>query len=120
MGLDMYAFTTAEDIDAVDFNEPSDCAELFYWRKHPNLHGWMEELYRDKGGDAEFNCVGVRLDADDLDALEKVVNLGRLPETQGFFFGESDGTEKAHDLEFIRLARDALGKDLAVYYTSWW
>ena len=24
--------------------------ELHYWRKHPNLQGWMENLYREKGG----------------------------------------------------------------------
>jgi hypothetical protein len=121
MGLEMYAFTTAVTIEAVDFKEPSDRTPLFDWWKHPNLHGWMEALYREKGGDAdEFNCVGVRLEAADLDALEEAVQNQRLPETVGFFFGVSDGTEAPGDLEFIRKARDALGKGLFVYYTSWW
>lgn len=43
----------------VDF-KGEDAAELHYWRKHPNLHGWMEQLYRDKGGAEEiFNCAAV-------------------------------------------------------------
>jgi hypothetical protein len=50
MGLDMYALTTSENIPAVNFKDPKDIEELYYWRKHPNLHGWMEALYRLKGG----------------------------------------------------------------------
>ena len=54
MGLDMYAFTAPKE--AVTRNigftlsELRDVREIHYWRKHPNLHGWMEELYRAKGG----------------------------------------------------------------------
>jgi hypothetical protein len=71
MALDMRTFTTATEIPAVDFNKPKDCAELFYWRMHPYLHGWMESLYRSKGGtDEDFNVSPVRLEPADLDALE--------------------------------------------------
>ena len=46
-----------------------DEIELAYWRKHPNLQGWMEQLYRSKGGDErDFNCVDVVLTAADLDS----------------------------------------------------
>src|SRR5580692_9587347 len=111
MGLDMYAYATCADIPAVDFEEPGDSQELSYWRKHPNLHGWMEELYRSKRGKAEqFNCVAVRIDPCDLDALELAINDNRLPQTHGFFFGQSDGSEKADDLAFIHKARDALAR----------
>jgi hypothetical protein len=42
MGLDMYARTTKEPLaGAVDF-KVSEPSELHYWRKHPDLHGWME------------------------------------------------------------------------------
>jgi hypothetical protein len=48
MGLDMYAFATAEEIAAsVDFKAETH-NELHCWRKHPNLHGWMEQHYREK------------------------------------------------------------------------
>jgi hypothetical protein len=33
--------------------EPGASRELAYWRKHPSLHGWMEHLFRAKGGTAE-------------------------------------------------------------------
>jgi len=33
-----------------------DVAELAYWRKHPNLHGYMHNLYKELGGTAsQFN-----------------------------------------------------------------
>lgn len=123
MGLDMYAYTTEEKIDqTVDFEDHSDWAcEFHYWRKHPNLHGWMERLYREKGGKADsFNCVNVMLDAADLDRLEADVKAGRLPQTTGFFFGCSDGSEVSDDLAFIKRARQFIEDGEQVYYRSWW
>ncbi len=120
MGLDMYALSTTENIPDVDFECPENRAEVFYWRKRPNLHGWMETLYRSKGAEVEFNCVAVRLDQADLDVLEKAINQNSLPHTEGFFFGVSDGSEKADDLEFIRKAREEIHAGKAVYYSSWW
>jgi hypothetical protein len=75
MGLDMFAYTIKTPIPAVDFEHAPGSVEIAYWRKHPNLHGWMEQLYRSKGGTAQsFNCVPVRIDADDLDALERALD----------------------------------------------
>lgn len=121
MGLDMYALTTDEKITApVDF-KAEEIAELHYWRKHPNLHGWMEHLYREKGGEAEvFNCVNVELTPDDLDSLEEAIKAGTLPETCGFFFGQSDGSEVEDDLAFIAKAREAIAAGKTVFYSSWW
>jgi hypothetical protein len=121
MGLDMYALTTTETPPApVDF-EISHGERLHYWRKHPDLHGWMEALYREKHGSAEsFNCVNLALTADDFDRLEADIRESRLPHTEGFFFGDSDGSELEDDLTFIEKARKAISDDLTVYYTSWW
>lgn len=120
MGLDMYAFTTSEKIPAVDFKDPKDSAELFYWRKHPNLHGWMEKLYQQKGGRRQFNCANVRLDEADLNELETAISNDALPHTTGFFFGETRPEEKNDDVEFIAKAREAIASGKAVFYTSWW
>ena len=120
MGLDMYAFTQKAKPQApVDF-EPETPTELHYWRKHPNLHGWMEALYFEKGGAQEFNCVPVELTADDLNRLETDIRAGNLPQTSGFFFGSSDGTEIADDLAFVAKARAAIAQGNTVYYDSWW
>lgn len=121
MGLDMYAhYLHNAPAKPVDF-DVENYGELHYWRKHPNLHGWMERLYRAKGGqDATFNCVNLVLTPEDLDRLEADIRAGNLPRTSGFFFGESDGSEVEDDLRFIAKARSAIAEGLTVYYSSWW
>lgn len=121
MGLDMYAMITTEALPAaVDF-KANGATELHYWRKHPNLHGWMRDLYYAKGGKAEsFNLVPVALSLEDLDRLEAAIRDGSLPPTSGFFFGETDGTEAEDDLAFIAKAREAIAAGCTVYYDSWW
>ena len=120
MGLDMYAYKTRTPMPAPGFEEPQDAVEIQYWRKHPDLHGWMEQLYRRKGGTAEFNCETVDLTPADIDALEEAVTQNLLPHTEGFFFGESRPEDKVLDLCFIRAARKAFAEGFAVFYTSWW
>jgi hypothetical protein len=124
MGLDMYAYLTTLPLPApVDFSPSDDgkAVEFHYWRKHPNLHGWMHELYRSKGGaNPDFNMSPVQLTADDLDALEAAVQAERLPETVGFFFGQSDGGELGEDLKFVERARAALKAGYSVFYFAWW
>lgn len=119
MGLDQFARTVDKDGNKV---------EIAYWRKHPNLQGWMENLWQSKGcpnankdNADEFNCVPVELTYDDLNSLEDAVRGYGLPETCGFFFGgNSDDYYKEQDLEFITKARDALDNGLTVVYDSWW
>ena len=123
MGLDMYAFSTKAKLKKeVDFDTINvDVEEVHYWRKHPNLHGWMQGLYEYKGGKSDsFNGDNVVLTNADLDQLEYDINSSQLPETSGFFFGNSDGEEKADDLEFVKKARQAIAEGKTVYYTSWW
>ena len=36
MGLDQYAYVLRED---------GETLEIARWRKHPDLHGWMEKLW---------------------------------------------------------------------------
>jgi hypothetical protein len=123
MGLDMYAFTTKAKLSKeVDFEEINlKPEELHYWRKHPNLHGWMQSLYDEKGGKSvDFNGDCVVLDMEDLDVLEEDIRDGNLPDTAGFFFGNTMGDEIDDDLQFIAKAREAIKEGKTVYYTSWW
>lgn len=119
----MYAFTTSTAPSTpTDFNS-NDYRLIHKWRKHPNLHGWMQRLYRVKGGeDDAFNCATLMLTADDLDVLELTVKAGRLPETHGPFFGISygDQAELDDDLAFIAKARELLANGDTVFYWSWW
>jgi len=130
MGLDMFVWRVAAN-DAIDDltirreedGREGELEELFYWRKHHDLHGWFEKLYRNKGGKCEsFNCVPVRLYPHDLDALKFDLLNSMLPQTQGFFFGDNppDADSLSNDLKFIEKARDAIAEGDAVYYDSWW
>jgi len=120
MGLDMYAVATSWEVPLSRQLEPHEYEELHTWRKHPNLHGWMEALYDEKGGTELFNCVPLVLTPEDLDRLEADVRAANLPHTEGFFFGESDGSETEDDLAFIAKARKALADGLTVFYYAWW
>lgn len=131
MGLDQYVYTMdpKHGTAKVDFTfhedpETGECVgreELHYWRKHPNLHGWMEALYRKHGGqDSDFNCSAVRIDSEDLDELERAIESNALPDTRGFFFGQSRPEDIEVDREFVKKARDAIKAGKHVYYTSWW
>jgi hypothetical protein len=122
MGLDMYVRKRKEKPEKdVDFESLDSDEQVFYWRKHPNLHGWMEALYQKKGGSGEnFNLDTVLLTNDDIDKLEKAVNGRKLPKTEGFFFGRSRPEDKIDDLKFIERARQEIKEGFHLYYTSWW
>ena len=130
MGLDMFVYSVPESLvaDKGDTDVVLELAreakeDVHYWRKHHDLHGWMENLYREKGGSAQsFNCTNVRLTEEDLDNLKKDLLESQLPQTQGFFFGENppDDETLVDDLEFIVKARDAIKSGKAVFYDSWW
>lgn len=106
----------------IDYENPIvESKEIAYWRKHPDLHGWMEELYRRKGGtEVSFNGDPVVLTERDLDELRIVVLTRSLPSTQGFFFGESKEEINFADLEFIEKAKQAIKEGYTVFYDSSW
>ena len=103
-----------------EYLEWDDSIELATWRKHPNLQGWMENLWHEKGGEGEFNCVDLELTLEDLDALEATLDEEQLPETSGFFFGSNADDHYAEaDREFIVQARAAIKQGYKVIYSSW-
>jgi hypothetical protein len=113
MGLDQYLFA----------EEPPDTndTELYYFRKHPDLEGFMADLYYSKGGTGTFNCERLPLTTQDLDKLEQALQNNALPETTGFFFGTTTTDQLDATWDFIRAARIALDyKGQKIYYTSWW
>ena len=123
MGLDQYATARRGEAKTDDegYTYQEDSKELAYWRKHPNLQGWMQDLYHEKGGEEDFNCVDLELTLEDLDALEESLDEEALPETAGFFFGgNADDHYAEEDREFIVAARAAIKQGYTVVYSSWW
>ena len=123
MGLDQYATARKGEARTDDegYTYYEDSKELAYWRKHPSLQGWMEDLWIEKGNSGEFNCVDVELTLGDLDSMEEALDENALPETVCFFFCENSEEHYAEqDREFIREARAAIKQGYKVVYSSWW
>ncbi len=145
MGLDLYAYVGRPgqreeyyegdgnfvDGDWKPNNGVDKPREIAYWRKHPNLHGWMEQLWLKKGrpgiaancedADISINGIEMELTWEDIEELERAVTHKQLPSTSGFFFGNSaDEVYYEDDLEFIKNAKAELFLGLNVFYNSSW
>ena len=131
MGLDMYAYAAEkagkmnEHYEHYDWESGSSPVpkprEIAYWRKHPNLHGWMHRLWESKGNSGDFNGDELELTWEDLEQLEQDVQNKNLPGTRGFFFGDdADDHYRENDLKFIREAKAELFCGLKVFYNSSW
>jgi hypothetical protein len=145
MGLDMYAYvgrpgqyeeywssgdyvrTANGGMEWVNDRGLERPRELAYWRKHPNLQGWMRQLWESRGRpgadteDPSFNGVEFELTWDDIDQLERDILAGCLPKTQGFFYGDdADEYYREQDLEFCAAARADLFLGQRVFYNCSW
>lgn len=96
MGLDMYL--TAEvyhqravcvDIDDKPYGLKIEQFHAGYWRKHPNLHGFIVKAF---ANDMD-NCQCIYLTEENLEEIIRSIKEKELPHTEGFFFGQSDGSE---------------------------
>ena len=151
MGLDMYAYAGKPgqrdayfeqdglEYDPVNYEwvTPPGGVQpvhsLAQWRKHPNLHGWMEQLWKQKGRPGvdlkfyaeeygpDFNGIELELSWKDVDDLERAIRYKQLPETQGFFFGKnSDDPYFEQDLKFCVDAKAEIFLGFRVFYNSSW
>jgi hypothetical protein len=135
MGLDMYAYVGRpgqrdEFYDKADWDEKTNelvgpvsrPVEIAYWRKHPSLHGWMEQLAERKNLEyRSFNGVELELTWEDIDELEQAIRHGQLPFTEGFFFGKpADNAYYEEDLKFCIDAKAELFLGFKVFYNSSW
>jgi hypothetical protein len=101
MGLDMYLtgekfiMSTSPHPQEDGFRLRSKTLELGYWRKHPNLHGYIVQTFA--GGKDE--CQEIDLGVDHIRTIIAAIKDRELPHTTGFFFGASDPSKE-------RLAED--------------
>lgn len=110
MGLDMYlegrkyllegrnGETQTED----GFRLKQKVLELGYWRKEPNLHGYIVKTF----ADGKDDCQDIELTDEDLVTIREAVRNRQLIPTHGFFFGasadpnSSDPEERQWALDF--------------------
>jgi hypothetical protein len=94
MGLDMYLtgekFVMSLKLQEDGFRLRSKTLELGYWRKHPNLHGYIVQTFA--GG--KDKCQEIDLGVPQLRAIIAAVKAQQLPDTTGFFFGVSDSSQE--------------------------
>lgn len=109
MGLDMFL---------TGFYRDGKEIELAYWRKHPDLHGFVVRTFANGVDD----CEPIELTADDLKLVLKAAKEGKLPKTTGFFFGDSGTQDTLDTIERLRIAiawlEDGTGRKV-VYQASW-
>jgi hypothetical protein len=114
MGLDMYLNKRLADNTSLE--------NIGGWRKHANLHGYMESLYRARGGTDDFNCIPLELTKDDC---EKILALSKDREegfetAEGFFWGQSYPEHNEETIEHMEEALEAIKLGYTIYYDSWW
>jgi len=113
MGLDSHVYSVPLEsvINDFDFHDRHGSQELFYWRKHHDMHQFMKRLFISKGGDMKngFNCENIRITLDDILLLEQDMD----------WYDEEPSAFK-RDLKFISEAKIALADNKALYFTSWY
>lgn len=92
-----------------------------YWRKHPNLHGYIVQEF----ADGKDDCERIDLSKEDLENILKAIKENRLPKTSGFFFGSSDESMDQKSIEIIQKAiawleaKDEKVSRSVFYQASW-
>lgn len=131
MGLDMYlwgekfyASSQAERPKEDGEELAYKIFELGYWRKHPDLHGYIVEHFA--GGEDE--CQWIELYGDNaFDTIISAIKNDLLPHTEGFFFGASrnDADQKRDTIAKLEKAKawaavEEPGVWRTVYYRASW
>ena len=127
MGLDMWlaGFESSDSLDTLikqaksGTNDDWHEIDLGYWRKVPDLHGYIVKTYNNGVDD----CKHIFLNTEQLTDIQTAAKTNQLPTTTGFFFGESknDDVEIASIVMQIQKAVDYLKKENRyVYYLASW
>lgn len=131
MGLDMYL--EGHEYIWTDWKDPKKnpkvdghrlkgrILELGYWRKHPNLHGYIVGQFA--GGKDE--CQEIALDQPAILRIIDAIKTKELPHTEGFFFGSSRTEDDeptlatlTKALRWLNAEKKGIAKTV-VYRASW-
>jgi hypothetical protein len=125
MGLDMYL--SAEKYERYGEGQKLDgmpllksIYEVGYWRKHPDLHGYIVKTYAN--GVDECQRIDLML-TDVVDIINRLRDSEPLEKTSGFFFGSSDGSAEEREEEavvFEKALAWAEKHDATLFYRASW
>lgn len=108
MGLDMnlYGEHQSEEI------------KLGYWRKHPDLHGFIVQTFA-FGID---ECQKIPLTEKNLKTILEATEIEALPHTTGFFFGASQKEDRNVTIDILQKAIEWMQDDKSktVFYRASW
>ena len=110
MGLDMYF-------------EDKNGNEICYFRKHSDLHGWLQERWLEANPDKQpddFNCTKFPITQDILDGMKELCNQTEHEHYSGFFWGESSKEDWEETKQLCDDIQNMLDEDETVNYYSWW
>lgn len=116
MGLDMYFYASADP----SFKEESTIHTVKYFRKHSDLHGFLEDMWYRKGNTSEFNCEMMPLTMEDLEEIEKFAAQKDHPKRTGFFWGSSQEEDWEETRDLIPRLKNLLKSGLSVAYYPLW
>ena len=127
MGLDMHLqghrYLWADSEMEEGFPCKEKIYELAYWRKHPNLHGYIVQSFADGVDD----CRPIELGQEHIQQIMAAIRNKQLPHTEGFFFGTSrqDREQCASDLAIFTRAlfwvqADDPGAMRSIRYVASW
>lgn len=142
----MYAFyTNKSNVKKIENNiiylkNKKSHFEYHYWRKHPALHGWMQNKFfslidnekKINDGLLEFNGVNFHLTKETIEEFQQDLKKLNLPwDTSGFFFGNDNIQDLdfngsrikdtiLDDLKFIKKSLSIIRKGKIIFYDSSW
>lgn len=118
MGLDMYFLRTPKG------ERPNDShQEIKYFRKHSDLHGWLEQEWRKENPDEkdrDFNCIYMKITPAILQRLKDYLTQPDKTRYKGFFWGESEESDWQETRALTEEIEEILNSGDQVYYYSWW
>ena len=112
MGLSQYIYVTEKTklkdngTDLADYDAIRDDKEFFEWRKHWDLHGFLEQVYLEKGGKEPATWDVVQLTEKDIDDLKYALDKNELPwNKKCFFWDDSPEFKQEQTNEFVDKAK---------------
>ena len=116
MGLDMHFYSVPKGCEPENSDD-----EICYFRKHADLHGWLEKTRCEMLGECgDFNCVYFDITPEVLMKMKELVKKPVKEHFHGFFWGESTDEDWKKTEALIPKIEEILRSGAKVYYYSWW